>query len=93
MFGFIYAVFGALCVCWLISRARKRGGRPALISWIALFIWYVVVGMGLSFSLINCAGNHSQATWVGSIGTIIVAVVLGFVVFRFANSRISGRAA
>ncbi len=91
-FTFVYAVFGALCVWWLLSRARKKGGRPRLVTWIALLVWYVAVGMGLSFTLINCAGSHSRATLVGAIGTIIVAVVLGFVVCRF-SSRISGRAA
>ncbi len=91
-FAFVYAVFGALCVWWLLARARKQGGRPRFLAWIALIVWYVIVGMGLSFTLINCAGSHSRAMLVGSIGTIIAAVVLGFVVFRL-SSRISGRTA
>jgi len=91
MFGFFYAVFGALCVYWLVSCAKKRGGRPALITWIALFAWYAAVGQGLSFTIINYAGNHSQAALVGCIGTVVVAVALGFVVFRLANLKVSPR--
>ena len=92
MFSFIYALFGVACAWWLWDRAKKRGGRPALVTWILALIWYIVLGTGLSFSIINCMDKHSQATWVGLIGTIIVAGALGFVVYRFANSKLSRRA-
>jgi len=90
-FVFIYALFGVACAWWLWARAQKRGGRPALITWVFAFIWYAILGMGLSFTFINWADYHSQAGWVGFIGTLVVSGGLGFVVYRLANSKLSGR--
>jgi drug/metabolite transporter (DMT)-like permease len=92
-FAFIYALFGMACVYLICDRAKKRGGKPAIVTWIFAFGWYAALGMGLSFTAINWAHRHSQAGWVGLIGTIIVAAALGFVVYRLANSKLSGRSA
>ena len=91
--AFVMAVFGALCIWWLLARARKQGGNPRPVAWVALLIWYVAVMMGLSFTMLNADGGHNRATWVGGVATIVVAVVLGFVVYRFSSLPTSRRSA
>ncbi len=85
--AFIYALLGVACAYGLWRRADKQRHKLNVAAWISYLVWYVSVGMGASFTLLNLEGKHQQAAMIGAIGTAIVAISLGLVVFRLASPK------
>ena len=80
--AFLYALFGVGCALGLRQFAAKRGRTVKASAWVVYLIWYIAVITGFAFTVINFDGRHSRAGAIGCVSTIIVAVVLGLVVYR-----------
>ena len=79
---FLYTIIGVAGAWALRQFVEKRGEKMNISGWVAYLVWYIAVVIGVAFTILNFDGRHSQAGTIGCVGTIIVAVLLGFVVYR-----------
>ena len=85
-FVFFYTLLGVGGIWGLLTLARRQKSKLRPRAWVAAAVWYIGVGMTLSFTLINLDGGHARAATIGAVITLLTVAILGLIVYRLAFS-------
>ena len=83
-FAIFYTLLGVGGIWGLLTLARRQNSKLRPLAWAAYAVWYIGIGLTLSFTLININGGHAKAATFGGVFTLLAIVILSFILYRLA---------